>query len=96
MGYRCLGHRSAEEALDTGDAEASACVLTDIHMPGLDGFGLQRRLAELGADTPVIMMSGRDDVHLERRAREAGALFFLRKPFHADVLARCLAHAVKG
>ena len=94
MGFQSCGHQSAEAALDSGDAMAAACVLTDVHMPGLDGFGLKRRLNELGCGTPVIMMTGRDDPHLERRAYEEGALCLLRKPLRAEALARCLARAI--
>ncbi|WP_066806953.1 response regulator [Sphingomonas asaccharolytica] len=94
MEFKGCGHRSAEDALGCGDAEAAACILTDIHMPGLDGFALKRALDERGCVTPIIMMSGRDDVLLERRAQEAGAICFLRKPLHAEALARCLTHAV--
>ncbi|BBD96970.1 response regulator [Sphingobium amiense] len=93
MGFRGCGYHSAEAALRSGDVLAAACILTDIHMPELDGFALKRRLDELGSDTPVIMMTGRDDAHLERRAIEAGAMCLLRKPLHADALARCLAEA---
>jgi FixJ family two-component response regulator len=94
MGFESCGYPSAEAALDSGSAQTSACVLTDIHMPGLDGFALKRRLDAMGTGTPVIMMTGRDDVHLEQRAREVGAVCFLRKPLRAHALATCLARAV--
>lgn len=94
MGFHSCGHPSVEDALSSGDAVSCACVLTDIHMPGIDGFGLKRLLDELGAGTPVIMMTGRDDAHLERRAKEAGAFCFLRKPLRAEALGKCLALAV--
>ncbi len=95
MGFEGCSHHSAEAALISGDALAAACILTDIHMPGLDGFALKRRLDELGSETPVIMMTGRDDAHLERRAIEAGAMCLLRKPLRANALAKCLAEAFR-
>jgi FixJ family two-component response regulator len=94
MGFQCRGHGSAEAALECGDAERAGCVLTDIHMPGLDGFALKKRLDGLGRGDRVIMMTGRDDVLLEQRARDAGALCFLRKPLRAEALADCIAQAI--
>jgi len=90
MGFEACGFASAEAALESGAAAASDCVLTDIHMPGLDGFGLKRKLDEMGATTPVIMMTGRDEAHLERRVEQVGAMCLLRKPLHAYTLAKYL------
>lgn len=94
MGFECRGHESAEAALECGDAERAACVLTDIHMPGLDGFALKKRLDLLGCGSRVIMMTGRDDRLLEQRAKEAGAVCFLKKPLSADILGQCIARAI--
>ena len=94
MGYRCSGHPSAKAALDSGEAEAAACIVTDIHMPGVDGFALKQLLDDRGCCAGVIMMTARGEEHLERRAFEAGALCFMRKPLHAETLAKCLAQAL--
>lgn len=95
MGFAGCGHESAEEALRSGDATKATCILTDIQMPGLDGFALKRRLDEIGCVIPVIMMTARTDEHLERRARDVGAMCLLRKPFAAQTLARCLDEAIR-
>jgi FixJ family two-component response regulator len=94
MGYRCAGYASAEAVLESGDVGTASCILTDIHMPGLDGFALRRMLVDRGHPACMIMMTARSEAHLERRALEAGALCFLRKPLLADALAACLARAV--
>jgi FixJ family two-component response regulator len=94
MGYRCCGHDSAEAALESGEAEAAGCILTDIHMPGLDGFALKQVLDARGCGAGMIMMTARSEGHLERRALEAGALCFMRKPLRAEALAKCLARAL--
>jgi FixJ family two-component response regulator len=95
MGYCCAGYESAEAVLASEDAQDAACYLTDIHMPGLDGFGFKRRLDAQGCSAGVIMMTARPERHLERRALEAGAVCFLRKPLRADALARGLALALQ-
>jgi FixJ family two-component response regulator len=96
MGYRCSGFASAESALASNEAAEAACFLTDIHMPGLDGFALKRLLDSRGYDAGVIMMTARVEQHLELRALEAGAVCFLRKPLRAGELARGLALALKA
>ena len=94
MGYRCAGYASAEALLASDDAEAASCIVTDIHMPGLDGFALKQLFDARGHHACVIMITARAETHLERRAFEAGAICFLRKPLLADALAACLARAV--
>jgi FixJ family two-component response regulator len=95
MGYRCSGYESAEAVLNSGEVDRAACIVTDIYMPGMDGFALKRVLDFRGCTAGVIMMTARVEGHLERRALEAGAVCFLRKPLHADALARGLALAIK-
>jgi FixJ family two-component response regulator len=95
LGYRCSGYESAEAVLSSDEVDCAACIVTDIHMPGLDGFGLKRVLDFRGCTAGVIMMTARVEGHLERRALEAGAVCFLRKPLRADALAKCLALAIK-
>jgi len=96
MGYRSCGHASAAESLESGQAEAAAVILTDIQMPGMDGFDLKRALDARGCATPVIMMTGRADGQLEIRALEVGAFCFMRKPLDAKSLAECLERALNG
>lgn len=96
MGYNCEGHASAEAWLETGRVGSAGCIVTDIHMPGLDGFGLKRRLISLGWRTPVVMITGHGEVHLEQQALEAGAFAFFRKPLRANSLAESLARALES
>jgi two-component system response regulator FixJ len=62
------------------------CILTDYHMPGLNGLQLQQRLSENSVFLPVIVMTGHADVPLAVRALKAGAVDFLEKPFTDDQL----------
>lgn len=94
MGYSCCGHASAEAVLNSGDAERAACIVTDIHMPDMDGFALKQAVAERGYRASIVMMTARSETHLERRALDAGAICFLRKPLRADILRKCLARAI--
>jgi DNA-binding response OmpR family regulator len=70
-----------------GLALASACdvVVLDIGMPGLDGFGLLRRL-RLRCDVPVVMLTARDEVDDKVAALGSGADDYVAKPFSFDEL----------
>jgi two-component system response regulator FixJ len=81
--------------LDT-DLPLHGCVLTDFHMPGLDGLQLQSRLAERGIALPVIVMTAFAEVPSAVRAMKAGAMDFLEKPCDpavvVDAVRRSLDH----
>src|SRR5262249_11207048 len=95
-GYAAQGFASAEDFLWLGrDAwHDFACVVTDIQMPGLSGIELKQRLSAAPSPLPVIMITARNQVDLEERARAAGAIYFLRMRTEATVLFRCLKSAL--
>ena len=66
----------------------SACgvVITDVRMPDMDGLALVRRLAELGVELPVIVITGHGDVPLAVEAMKAGVVDFLEKPFDDEAI----------
>lgn len=70
------------------------CVVTDIRMPGVDGLELQRRLAVVRTDMPVIIMTGHGDVRLAVQAMKAGAVDFIEKPFDDEVLLTAIRTAL--
>jgi DNA-binding response OmpR family regulator len=82
----------ADEALSACDREAPAAILMDIAMPEVDGLELCRILRERGVACPILVVSARPGHELGRKALEAGADEFIRKPFdNADLLARLRA-----
>lgn len=85
-GLKAVKFATAQQFLGHVTAEHSGCVLTDIHMPGMDGLELQEELARRNACMSVIVMTGRADVPLAVRAMKAGALDILEKPFKNELL----------
>ena len=79
-------YESAVSFLASLDGAPQGCVVSDIRMPGIDGLELQQRLNKLGADLPMILMTGHGDVRLAVEAMRAGAIDFIEKPFDDDVL----------
>jgi FixJ family two-component response regulator len=96
LGYRTAVFPSAEQFLESGSVEETACVITDLQMPGMSGFDLQVRLRDSGFDTPVIFVSGFPEERHRTRALDAGAVGFLSKPFEERSLVECLNAALKG
>ena len=80
FGFRAEAFGSGEEFLRSSLVAATACLLLDVHMPSMDGLEVQRRLAENGAEIPIVFITGRATDDEERRARRGGAVEFLRKP----------------
>jgi len=91
-GYAPRVAGGAEEALAACDREAPAAILVDIAMPDMDGLQLCRTLRQRGVTCPILVISARPGHELTRKALEAGADEFIRKPFdNADLLARLRA-----
>jgi two-component system response regulator FixJ len=72
----------------------SGCVITDVRMPEISGIDLLRRLKELRAPLPVIVITGHGDVPLAVEAMKFGAADFLEKPFGDDVLLTAVRSAL--
>jgi FixJ family two-component response regulator len=96
LGYESSGFASAEEFLSSGAVDDSSCIVTDIQMPGMSGIELKHHLAQHNIMMPVVMITARPDPTLEEKARAAGAVGFLKKPFEASALIACLDGAVGG
>lgn len=79
-------HGSPAEFLAAYEAQACACLISDLRMPGIDGLSLQRLLAERGIDLPMIMISGYGEVGAAVTAMRHGAVDFIEKPFDGDLL----------
>lgn len=84
MSVRTFG--SAEIFLEEYNQSGVDCVITDLHMPGMDGLALQEQLNTLGRDFPVIMMTAFPTKSAHEQALRLGAAAFLEKPIDPDRL----------
>lgn len=96
------GHGMVVDVVNNGDdadraltsRDMSVTVL-DIGLPGIDGFEVVRRLRARGSDTPVLLLTARDDVQDRVRGLEIGADDYLVKPFAAPELVARLKALVR-
>ena len=78
---------SAEDFLTSGRLPATACLVLDVQMPGLNGLELQSHLVSDGHQVPIIFITAFNDENARAQALKAGALGYLVKPFEeADLL----------
>jgi len=92
-GYPVVLAGSFIEALDYISPEFEGVVLSDVRMPGKDGFALLERCKQVDTDLPVILITGEGDVPMAVRAMKAGALNFLEKPVSNERLVEVVARA---
>jgi FixJ family two-component response regulator len=85
---------SAEAFLEGAAAGAASCLVLDIHLGGMSGIDLRRRLAAEGSHLPVIFISAVDDETLHEEAIESGCVAYLRKPFLAQLLIGAINKAI--
>jgi CheY-like chemotaxis protein len=86
-GFRAL------ERVARGDVDL---VLTDLLMPGLDGFGVLSALSSTRLAPPAVAMTGSADEDAIGRALTLGALSVVRKPFTEEELAAAVAAALSA
>ncbi len=72
------------------------CVVSDVNMPVLDGYGFLRAVRDLDGDLPVLLMTGEPGLDGAVEAIDHGAISYLAKPFHAERLAAAVAHAARS
>jgi FixJ family two-component response regulator len=95
-GYNVCEHGSAESFLASSDLGRVDCIISDIHMPGMDGLEFKRRLDAIGDHTPVIMITGRTYPDLDAQVSALGACGPLAKPFAATALLDGIQDALSG
>ena len=95
-GFAVEGFSSAEAFLGRDPNSHVACLVLDVHLPGMSGLELRRRLTALGSFLPVIFTTASDDHLVEIAARQLGCAAYLRKPFPPHLLIDAVANVLSG
>ena len=85
-GYHAVTFESAEDFMDSAPEGGEGCLILDIRLPGMTGLDLQEKLSASGAKYSVIFMTAHDNPEWRQRAKNAGAVAYLRKPFDEQSL----------
>lgn len=85
---------SAEEFLESNCQASPDCLVLDVRLGGLSGFGLQDRMAAAGRAVPIVFITAHDDPATRERAQRAGAAEYLRKPFEDQALIAAIHTAI--
>jgi FixJ family two-component response regulator len=94
-GIRVQTFASAQDFLTYRRPEMPSCLVLDVGLPDLSGLDVQKRLAEINIEIPIIFITGRGDVPTSVRAMKAGAIEFLTKPFNNADLLEAIRQAIK-
>jgi FixJ family two-component response regulator len=95
-GLKVEAFASAKTFLESQQPDGPACLVLDVHMPGLSGLDLQRELAKTDRQWPIIFITGRGDISMSVQAMKAGAVEFLTKPFRDQDLLDAIQQAIKS
>ena len=91
---------SGAEFLESLSARWPHCIVLDLHMPIVNGFDVQTRMAESGTSVPVIIITGHDSDETRNRALDGMPIAYLRKPVDdqalLDAIELALSHKLKG
>lgn len=93
-GFAVRIHETATSFLAIAPSIRNGCLITDLRMPDIDGVELLRRLGEIGAMLPAIVITGHGDVQMAVEAMKNGAQDFIEKPFSEEVLIGSITKAV--
>jgi FixJ family two-component response regulator len=66
----------------------------DVRLPGLSGLDLQKRMAEVNLEIPIVFITGHGDIPMSVRAMKAGAVEFLTKPLADRDLLEAIQQAI--
>ncbi|MDE6209233.1 MAG: response regulator transcription factor [Lachnospiraceae bacterium] len=85
-GYEATGCLAANNAYNTMYNNTFDLIVSDIMMPGIDGFEFAKTVRELNEDIPILFMTARDDFASKRRGYRIGIDDYMIKPIDLDEL----------
>jgi FixJ family two-component response regulator len=85
---------SAQEFLARPPAKAPSCLILDLQLPDLNGLDLQKHMAAMNLEIPIVFLTGHGDIPASVQAMKAGAVEFLTKPVDEQDLLRAIQEAI--
>lgn len=94
-GWTAKAAEDGKKALELAREFDPQVILTDIKMPGLDGFQLIDEFRASGFDCPIVMITGHGEKECAIEALHKGAFDYLEKPFDMDAMVQIVRHAIE-
>ena len=85
-GYQAIGCLNADDAYDAMYANLFDLIVSDIMMPGVDGFEFAQNVRSLNQEIPILFMTARDDIASKQRGFRIGVDDYMVKPIDLDEL----------
>jgi DNA-binding response OmpR family regulator len=85
-GYEATGCLNADNAFDAMYENVFDLIVSDIMMPGTDGFEFAKEVRDMNADIPILFMTARDDIASKQRGFHIGVDDYMVKPIDLDEL----------
>ncbi len=96
VGLRAEVFASAQDFLQSGHLQDTACLIVDVRMPRMSGLELQQQLTAAQCSIPLIFITAHGDEQIRAQALREGAVGFLAKPFSDEVLLRVVEDALQA
>jgi FixJ family two-component response regulator len=94
LGFPARSFADAAAFLSSDCLACTACLIADVHMPGMSGLDLYRHLVACGRAVPTILITGYPDDSVRAMAMQEGIVGYLAKPCREDDLLSCLRRAL--
>ena len=94
-GHTVIEAANGEKAVEVLESQAVDIVITDVKMPGMDGFEVLRRVRSIAPDIEVIVITGVKESENAFRALREGAFDFFSKPFKVEDLNAAIQRTVR-
>jgi FixJ family two-component response regulator len=96
LGYTVEAFPSPASFLTSPLLAETACLIADVHMPGMTGVELNRHLIDAGHRIPTILVTAYPDDVIRNRALKDGVVCYLSKPVDDEHLERCIRSALQS
>jgi len=93
-GYQPLTAKDGREALDVINTQKVDCVVTDLHMPRMDGLQLLKEVRKTDAELPVIIVTAQGEISSAIDAMKNGASDYILRPFDLTELELAIQRAL--
>ncbi|HEX6690119.1 MAG TPA: response regulator [Burkholderiales bacterium] len=93
-GLQAESYAGGQELLDAAAERAPDCVVLDLHMPGMSGLQLMRRLQAMQQRPPIVVVTAHDEPETRAQCLAAGATAYLRKPLDERLLLNAISAAL--